>query len=1069
MDRSSSANTVREIIETGGAVITALVKYSASVKNANESCQRLIQEIRLINSLASTAEAYVRTLSIYTVPDNFCRCWTDPKSPAMLYKSELDKVRENLEGVWLSQKHDAGWMKCLKMRQGRSIKNSEINAAIESFERFINLFNPVFTASLKNADALNAISRQPALFDDKRPGDKLREMYKWMDAVECTTKHETTLLQRQDETCKWLFDSRAYVHWCSCQKGFLRLSGKPGSGKSVLASTVIQNLSKTAADGTVLAYFYCDFRTERSTHAFEIIRSLLTQLLQKYKDNWLPLFDDLVNRESNGAMPPVDLDILYKLLLKAVQLHHQPVLVIDALDECNDHVKLTDLLARLHYGASCRVFVTSRPFPHASKSFSDLPTIDLHDMSAEILCDMKLHVEKEVAKCEKLASLRDEIVPSLLEKADGMFRWVQCQLDRLSDCYSESDLHDVLATFPSGLCETYYRILSDIDKKECDRKVVKSTLLWLVGALKPLRLHALIQAVSFDMQDEFLFGGEILNVCRGLVSYNKTDGVVSLSHSSVKEFFDRHLITGALSQYHLSSPIVNIHLAKLCIDYFRTPQMVPQFHICLIRWGDASTLGDVATLGSYMADFGSQHFRRVGETEEALHELMQSMLKLCDAFRAHSINSDIMLKFIVSFGTPCLLKMYLQHPQTVRLMHISNRNSPLVDAIAHNNYACVESLLNLGLDIKLLCSSLYYELIYAINPIHPLEAAVIAGNSRIVDLLLNRHCFIPQDIIHLAIKFSSTNDSSIISSLLKYGASTTVSMASGDSPLHAWLCGWPSDLIVQHDIAKELIDAGCDPRSKNATGVTPLIFALRSHNEALIDYLLGQGALFDDCGYIHLVDIRWARPLSWYDSAVEAARVSTHAKVWGYPITLADVFRVRMILQKRFKIPPLILGIILDLAEYWAWHDAASGYKYNKNSNVTFQFLRSPRTVIVQQIEFTARAMDESFAPVMTPKDTLNLRGVVGQCDDPTRNLHVQFTLMQRGENGVQSTYYTQRNRFPTHDGARFSGITCARAMGVRTGECLPLLHPSYVGAHLGVTSRPDDKPNLISARDILA
>ncbi|KAF9233294.1 hypothetical protein BU15DRAFT_66691 [Melanogaster broomeanus] len=1019
MDRSSSATTVRAIIETGGAVITALVKYSASVKNTNESCQRLIQEIQLINSLASAAEAYVRTLSISTVPDSFCWCWTDPKSPAMLYKSELDKVRENLEAVWLSQRQDAGWMKCLKRR----MKNSEIDAAIESFERFIKLFNPSFTASVKNLNTIAEVTCSIQLDKSRINGasDELKEMYKWMDAVDCTTKYEITLRQRQDETCKWLFDSRAYVHWCSSPKGFLRLCGKPGSGKSMLTSTVIQNLSKTAADSGVLAYFYCDFRTERSTHAFEIIRSLLTQLLRKYKDNWFPLLDVLVNRKSNGSMPPVDLDMLYELLLKAVQLHNQPVLVIDALDECNDHVKLTDLLARLHYGASCRVFVTSRPFPHASKSFSNLPTIDLDDMSAEILCDMKLHVEKEVAKCKKLDSLHDEIVPSLLEKADGMFRWVQCQLDRLSNCHSKSGVHEVLATFPSGLCETYYRILSDIDKEEFDRKVVKSTLLWLVGALKPLRLHVLIQAVSFDMQDEFLPGVDVLNICRGLVTYNKTDRVVSLSHSSVKEFFDEHLITGALSQYHLSSPIVNMHLARLCIEYFRTPQMVPRFQICLKRWGDTSTLTKGTTLESYMTDFGGQHFRCVGETEEALHELMQSMLRLGDAFRAHSINSDIVLKFIASFGTPCLLKMYLQHPQAVRLTHISNGNSPLCDAIAHDNYACVESLLHLGLDINLLCSDFRYPTIWAVNlTVHPLEAAVIAGNSRIVDLLLSRHCFIPQDIIHLAIEFSPTNDASVISSLLKYGASTTVSTATGHSPLHAWLCSWPGDLIVQHDITKELIKAGCDPRSKTATGVTPLIFALRSHNETLIDYLLGQGALFEDCRYIHLVDIRWARPLSWYDSAVNAALVSTHAKAWRYSITLADVFRVRMILQKRFKIPALILGIILDLAEYWVRHNAVNGYECNKNSKVTVAFLRPPRTVIVQEIEFTARAVDESVIRLMTPKESLNLYGSVGQRDVlngiPARNLEVQFTPIQRGENGAQSTWVALWNRWGQSD-----------------------------------------------------
>ncbi|KAF9231192.1 hypothetical protein BU15DRAFT_82718 [Melanogaster broomeanus] len=359
--------------------------------------------------------------------------------------------------------------------------------------------------------------------------------------VNCSDKYQFTLGQRQDETCKWLLDSKRYSDWCSSRNAFLRVCGKPGAGKSVLISAVIENLSSTATNGSVLAYFYCDFRTDRTTHAFEVIRSLLTQLLRKSHKDWLPSFHELVRCKSDGETPPVRLEELYRLLLKALQLHDRPVLVIDALDECNDYVKLTALLAHLHNEGSCRVFCTSRPLPDAPKTFTDLPSIDLHDMSVETLCDMKLHIEKEVAKYDKLACLRDEIVPPLLKKADGMFRWVQCQLDRLSGCRAKSNIQQVLATLPSGLYETYDKILSDINKKEFDGQIAKSILCWLVGALRPLKLGLLVEAVTFDVQRsetfsgfEFLSNDDVLDVCGSLVSYDKKSDRVSLSHFSVK-------------------------------------------------------------------------------------------------------------------------------------------------------------------------------------------------------------------------------------------------------------------------------------------------------------------------------------------------------------------------------------------------------------------------------------------------------------------------------------------------------------------------------------------------------
>ncbi|KAF9229913.1 hypothetical protein BU15DRAFT_69647 [Melanogaster broomeanus] len=107
------------------------------------------------------------------MPYSFCMSWIDDKSPAVLYQERDGQAH----GEPVSQKQDVGWMKSLKRRW--PLKKSKINAAIESFECFIESLNLAVT--LKNAlpipyfqigqtsraelfhpigDALNAISRQ---------------------------------------------------------------------------------------------------------------------------------------------------------------------------------------------------------------------------------------------------------------------------------------------------------------------------------------------------------------------------------------------------------------------------------------------------------------------------------------------------------------------------------------------------------------------------------------------------------------------------------------------------------------------------------------------------------------------------------------------------------------------------------------------------------------------------------------------------------------------------------------------------------------------------------------------
>jgi len=57
-------------------------------------------------------------------------------------------------------------------------------------------------------------------------GEKLEEILKWLDGLNCAEKQDITSSLRQEDTCKWLFDTTQYKTWKDGTSGSLWLRGK---------------------------------------------------------------------------------------------------------------------------------------------------------------------------------------------------------------------------------------------------------------------------------------------------------------------------------------------------------------------------------------------------------------------------------------------------------------------------------------------------------------------------------------------------------------------------------------------------------------------------------------------------------------------------------------------------------------------------------------------------------------------------------------------------------------------------------------------------------------------------
>ena len=121
------------------------------------------------------------------------------------------------------------------------------------------------------------------------------------------------------------------------------------------------------------------------------------------------------------------------------------------------------------------------------------------------------------------------------------FRWVQCSIDALDRCVTRKEVHNVLHSLPEGLDETYERILLAINMKTTAGELARRALIWLVAALRPLRLAEIMEALSINLQTRTLDSNigpmhkeALLDACGSLVTYTERTGIIILSHSSVK-------------------------------------------------------------------------------------------------------------------------------------------------------------------------------------------------------------------------------------------------------------------------------------------------------------------------------------------------------------------------------------------------------------------------------------------------------------------------------------------------------------------------------------------------------
>jgi hypothetical protein len=221
--------------------------------------------------------------------------------------------------------------------------------------------------------------------------------------------------------------SPIYEEWNNTRNSKLWLQGKPGCGKTVLSSTVIEDISRRclqlSKSATIFFYFRYDYKPtrEHDNQYSQMLRSLIVQLLYQTQSH-LEALDELYDSHLQGQRQPSDAD-LATTFSKLLPRFSHVFLVLDALDECDEIRALLTFLVQFPDISSSNIHLlfTSRKEVLIRESLDIHPQICLQE--AGIADDIHAFLIDQLESSEFAAlpaDLRLEIIWKLSSQADEM-------------------------------------------------------------------------------------------------------------------------------------------------------------------------------------------------------------------------------------------------------------------------------------------------------------------------------------------------------------------------------------------------------------------------------------------------------------------------------------------------------------------------------------------------------------------------------------------------------------------------------------------------------------------------
>ena len=372
--------------------------------------------------------------------------------------------------------------------------------------------------------------------------------------------------KRLTGSCKWIMEEpqvSSFLEEHTPLPRVLWLFGKPGSGKSVMASYLINVLHEQELNR---AFYFFRFGDQVKNNLTSFLLSLAWQLalqLPEYRRRLVRLFDDGLN-VGKSAPRLIWQKLIVGALLKT-SLESPLFIVVDALDETESAPLLLKLFMDLTTSRlPLRLILISRKNENLSGAFEKLSKVVKVDsvLIDNADRDLRMYVEEEMDAMRGDAQFKKTTTARVLSKADGNFLWAHLVVNEILQCHTEDDVEEALNHVPEDLEPLYERMDDTLAKnmKPAEQALSRAVLRWATCARYPLTLAELKDALQPDHPRVLDLERTIHSVCGEFVAVDKRSHLTMI-HSSARDF----LMTNSDLNFYVCPPETHQALFTKCV------------------------------------------------------------------------------------------------------------------------------------------------------------------------------------------------------------------------------------------------------------------------------------------------------------------------------------------------------------------------------------------------------------------------------------------------------------------------------------------------------------------------
>ncbi|KAF8530883.1 hypothetical protein BDD12DRAFT_903538 [Trichophaea hybrida] len=412
---------------------------------------------------------------------------------------------------------------------------------------------------------------------------------KWLNHAEVAICSDLKRLNEEhlDGTCEWFLNNDKVKNWkSSCSVSGLWVSGKPGCGKSTIASQLIHHFSTSVLP--VLRIF-CKTGIDNRNDVVSILRNILFQLIESSVaavDNRKLHEIITAQRTTSKDSYATSIPQMWLALSRILQSTNGCICVIDALDECcNSTQEIAEFVCQLTdvFSAfpSVKVIVFSRlPIPDVDNSTRvwECLSITVDDVVGDItkFASVKLEASRKLRN----PKVKDRLLKPLIDGSEGMILWTRLMLSEL-EC-NHYQVEEILKKPPAGLKALYAGILQRLFSTESEalRKQKSHALRLVLAAARPLHLKEFALAIEtlkglpdhedYDIAEDN--AQEIINGVAPLLTISP-DNTVQILHASLKDFLITPGNTG-LHDFFFDLGQLHRPVATALLSYLSFPSFI---------------------------------------------------------------------------------------------------------------------------------------------------------------------------------------------------------------------------------------------------------------------------------------------------------------------------------------------------------------------------------------------------------------------------------------------------------------------------------------------------------------